>query len=434
MGKSNVFCHLSRGRDIGKENFTYLALGSNLGDRRENLELAIAKLGEHGIEFVESSPVYRTPALLLENSPEDWNRPYFNCVIKTKTTHSPEFLLESVKTIEQEMGRDFTHKWSPRTIDIDILFHRDITIDTPSLTIPHKALKNRQFLRDALSFVRPNTDAEVYHYGMGHLPVFMGILNINSDSFSDGGVYNNHEKFKAAFENFANELVAIIDIGAESTKPNAVPISAEEELKRLEGVFEFLKGRKHKALDPILSIDTYHFETAKIAVENGFKIINNVSALSDRRFIELLAEYGDTKYVLTHSLRVPAGGEDVIVDERVVDELCGFLESKLGELEGGGISRDRILFDIGVGFGKSQYGSLKLLREIEKFHKYGVKIVVGHSRKSFMRAFEESTPTKDADTLAISLALAPKVDVLRVHTPIEHQNAFLAYNSVVSGL
>ena len=406
--------------------FTYLALGTNLGERRENLELAIAKLGAHGIEFVEASPVYRTPALLLENSPEDWNRPYFNCVIKTKTALSPEALLGAIKTIEQEMGRDFTHKWSPRVIDIDILFHRDIRIDTQALTIPHKALKDRHFLHDALSFVRPN--AEVNRYGAEHLPIFMGILNITPNSFSGDGIYNDHERFKTTFENFANELVAIIDIGAESTKPNAVPISAKEELERLDFIFEFLKNRNRQALDPILSIDTYHFETAKIALENGFKIINDVNALSDKRFIELLAEHKEAKYILSHSLGVPAGGEG-IADEKVVDELCRFLESKLEEFARDGISHDRIFFDIGIGFGKSPYGSLKLLREVEKFHKYGVKIIVGHSRKSFMRAFEESTTTKDADTLAISLALASKVDILRVHTPIEHQNALLAYRS-----
>ena len=409
--------------------FTYLALGSNLGNRRENLELAIAKLRAHGIEFVESSPVYRTPALLLENSPESWNRPYFNCVIKTKTEHSPETLLKLIKTIEQEMGRDFAHKWSPRPIDIDILFHHDVTIDTPSLTIPHPALHDRHFLRDALSFVHPSIEPTLY--GTQHLPTFMGILNITPDSFSDGEIHNNHEKFASTFENFANELVAMIDIGAESTKPNAAPISAKEELERLGFVFEFLKSRKQRALDPILSIDTYHFETAKIAIENGFKIINDVNALSDKRFIELLADHNDVKYILTHSLGVPAG-ENIIPDEKVINELCHFLESKLNELTRENISHDRIFFDIGIGFGKSQYGSLKLLREIGKFHKYGVKIIVGHSRKSFMHAFEETSPTKDADSLAISIALAQNVDILRVHTPIEHQNALLAYRSTCS--
>jgi 2-amino-4-hydroxy-6-hydroxymethyldihydropteridine diphosphokinase/dihydropteroate synthase len=408
---------------------SYLALGSNLGNRRENLEGAIAALDSEGARFAGASPVYRTPALLLPESPADWDRPFLNCVIKVETELTPLELLRLAKRIEAGMGRDLSVKWSPRTIDIDILLYGDLRIDSPELSVPHKALYERYFLLDALSFLCPRLLGGRSRYGKMHQGVFMGILNITPDSFSDGGKFNSEAAFTREFERWERELVPIIDIGAESTNPRAAPVSGEEERERLSTAFDFLRGRKGRKkpyLRPLLSVDTYRFETAQAALLNGFDIINDVNAMREPRMAELLAEFPDAKYVLMHSITVPPRA-DAVIEGDAVPALSHFLEEKLEIFARRGVPSERIIFDIGLGFGKTPYQSFDLLRRIEEFHKYGVSLLVGHSRKSFFRALDESEETRDADTLAVSLTIANKVDVLRVHTPVEHQNALLAY-------
>jgi 2-amino-4-hydroxy-6-hydroxymethyldihydropteridine diphosphokinase/dihydropteroate synthase len=131
-------------------------------------------------------------------------------------------------------------------------------------------------------------------------------------------------------------------------------------------------------------------------------------------------------YVLMHSITVPPRADAVIKGD-AAPALSRFLEEKLEAFARHGVSAERIIFDIGLGFGKTPYQSIDLLRRIEELHKYGVKLLVGHSRKSFFRGLDETDETRDADTLAVSLAIADKADILHVHTPVEHQNALLAY-------
>ncbi len=435
------------------KDFIYLALGTNLGDRRNNLETAVRKLEENGVKFLESSPVYRTPALLLKGSPDDWNRPFLNCIIKVDTELPPKNLLRICKKVEMEMGRDLSQKWAPRVIDIDILFYKDFTVDislpSPSkkhdvfepkldndfgneysikdLIIPHVATFNRYFLRDELSFLYPESLVGKNYYGGEHQPIFMGILNVTPDSFSDGGIHNNAEKFKDTFELWEKEFVGIVDIGAESTRPGAEPLTSEEELERLNPIFEYLKNREFSYFKPKLSIDTYHYDTAKKAIENGFDIINDVNALRDERMIDLIKDNRNLSYVLMHSLSVPPR-KDLIIND--IGDVKIWLENKIELLEKKNIDKNQIIFDLGFGFGKNPSQALKLMQNVKDFQKYGIKILVGHSRKGFMKIFNNDVKTPDAETLAISLGLSNEVDILRVHTPIEHQNALLAYRSI----
>lgn len=427
-------------------NFIYLALGSNFGNKKQNLELAIKKLEENKIFFVECSPIYRTPALLLKNSPDEWNIPYLNCIIKVDTNISPLDLLLTCKKIELELGRDFSKKWSPRPIDIDILFYKDQVINISKteiielvgidlvnkyyindLNVPHKAFNERYFLNDELSFIYPESIKDIYYYTEEHQPIFMGILNITPNSFSDGGKFNNFDNFKNEFEKWENEFVPIIDIGAEATNPNASNITFEEELNRLKNVFEYTKNKNFSYIKPILSIDTYHYETAKVAIENGFTIINDVNALKDIRMLELIQNNKNVKYVLTHSLSVPPSKDLVIND---INDINKWLEEKINFMEKNNIDKNRIIFDPGIGFGKTPIQNLRILQNIEKFQKYGLKILLGFSRKRFLKMFNFDTETSDVETIAISLKIANKVDILRVHTPIEHQNALLAYRNL----
>lgn len=255
----------------------------------------------------------------------------------------------------------------------------------------------------------------------------VGILNITPDSFSDGGKYNDIENFKNIFEIWEKEFVNIIDIGAESTRPSAKTLTYNEELDRLDLVFKYLKTKKFSYFKPKLSIDTYHYETAKKAIENGFDIINDVNALKDERMIELIKDNKNIKYILTHSLMIPPKKEIIIKD---IDDIKRWFEDKIELLEKNNINKNQIIFDPGIGFGKTPSQTLKLIQNITEFQKYGFKLLFGHSRKSFMKIFNNDIETRDFETLALSLGLSNKVDILRVHTPIEHQNALLAYKSI----
>ena len=411
---------------MNNEDFVYLAIGTNLGDKKQNILTALKKLQEYNIKIIEISPLYETPALMLTNSPSDWNIPYYDCAIKVDTNIEPLQLLDICKIIEKEMGRDFSARWSPRPIDIDIIFYKNQHINTDRLIIPHKELNNRNFVLDPLSFIYPEKTKNYYTHQ--HQPIFMGILNITPDSFSDGGRYNNKNNFINTFENWVENNVSIIDIGAESTRPDAIPLTVEEELERLQFVFKYIKNKKFDLIKPLLSIDTYHPETAEQAILNGFDIVNDISGLCDEKMINLAKNNPQIKFVFMHNLGIPSDKNVVIPDNKnVIEEIDKWLEGKINVFEKNNLKKEQLILDLGIGFGKTPSQNLQILQNIEHFHKYGFKILVGHSRKSFMKVFSNvSTAERDVETIAISIKIADKVDILRVHTPLEHKRASLA--------
>jgi 2-amino-4-hydroxy-6-hydroxymethyldihydropteridine diphosphokinase/dihydropteroate synthase len=132
----------------------YLSLGSNLGDREESLKRALDLLKKNILSKVKCSPMLATEAIVPPDSPQGWNKPYLNMVIKAETRLSPEELLQEIKNIEKVMGRNFEEKkWAPRTIDIDILLWEGVSVNTPDLKIPHPELKNRPFFEYLLNLI-----------------------------------------------------------------------------------------------------------------------------------------------------------------------------------------------------------------------------------------------------------------------------------------
>lgn len=411
-------------------NFIYLALGTNLGDRRQNLLKAISLLEKNNIKIIEVSPVYITPALLLFGSPSDWNIPFYNCVIKVDTNIEPVNILKICKDIEKTLGRNFSKKWSPRPIDIDILFYKNQNIKTDILEIPHREIYNRNFVLDPLSFIYHKK--AINYYREGHQPTIMGILNITPDSFSDGNKYNNIDKFIETFELWENNMVPIIDIGAESTRHGAQILTAQEEIKRLEPIFSYIKSRKFEIIKPLLSIDTYHPETAELAIKNGFDIINDVSGFNDKRMLILAKENKNIKFIFMHNLGIPTNRE-VIIKGNLFEEIDSWMQNKIKIFEEHKIEKNQLIFDPGIGFGKIRSQNLQILQNIEYFHKYGFMINLGYSRKSFMNIFSNSEPIdRDPETIAISIKVSKNVDILRVHSPIEHMNALIAYNHMTN--
>lgn len=420
----------------------YLALGSNLGSKTHQINDAISKLENYGIIFKRCSPLYTTPALLLEDSPSEWNIPYLNCVIEAETNLIPDDLLFTCKTVEKEMSRDFNQKWSPRPIDIDILYYNDQTINLPDLNIPHKEMQNRAFVLDPLSWLDPElilksnlTVIDQSRKFTNHQPIFMGIINVTPDSFSDGGKYYNTELCKAAIDAWCDDGVNLIDIGAESSRPGATQIGHEEELKRLAPILKHIKNKPFNYTKPIFSLDTHHPETALKAIESGFDIINDVTGITNPEMIDVLQQHPHVKCIAMHSLTIPTDKNIVMKDNpNVIKVLHRWFNETLDRLTQNNISKDRIILDPGIGFGKTASQSLQIMQNIEEFHIYGVKILVGHSRKSFMnnitnRPFHD----RDIETIAMSCKLAEKgVDILRVHDPLANTRALLGYQHMTN--
>ncbi len=388
-----------------------LGLGSNLGDRTANLQAAILAMGEF-LQDIRSSSIMETAALLPENAPETWDLPFYNMAIAGKTSLSPRELLVRIKEVEQKLGRNKIGHWSPRTIDIDILAMlengKNLRVNDVDLIVPHPELLNRDFALKPLLELVPE-----WKYPTAKL---VGIVNITPDSFSDGGQNFAPEMAFAAIKKLIADGADIIDIGAESTRPNAVAISADEEWVRLAPV---LAARPQ--FDALISVDTRHAQTAKKALAAGADWINDVSGFGDIEMVDAVKN-ADCKIVVMHSLSVPADKNIVLPDGcDAVAEVLAWAEERIKSLENAGIKRERLIFDIGIGFGKTAAQSQKLIEGISQFQSLGVPLFVGHSRKSFLGA--SSVADADQKTLKISKFLAKNgVEYLRVHNVEIHKN------------
>jgi 2-amino-4-hydroxy-6-hydroxymethyldihydropteridine diphosphokinase/dihydropteroate synthase len=413
----------------------YLGLGSNLEDRRSHLARALERLAAHGIRLARVSPVVESPAMLPDDAPVDWNRPFLNLVAHGRTESSPTEVLDGLKAIERELGRVDRGRWAPRPIDLDLLLYGTEVVATERLRVPHAGIAERAFVLSPLAALAPRltlpglgsrTVLEHARAGGHHLPLWMGIVNVTPDSFSDGGELAD----EAAAEARAVQLVAdgaeLVDLGAESTRPGATPLAADEEWKRLEPVLGRLADRyRGSVLRPRLSVDTYHSATAERALALGADIVNDVSGLTTPAMMELAAT-SSAEFVAMHNLGVPADAARVLpAGEDPTALVARWLEQRLGEWQRAGIDLNRIVFDPGIGFGKNALQSLRLLRNVERFHQYGLRLLVGHSRKSFMhRVAAAGRDDRDLFTIGASLKLCEAgVDILRVHNVAAHTAA-----------
>lgn len=243
----------------------------------------------------------------------------------------------------------------------------------------------------------------------------MGILNLTPDSFSDGGKYCNIDKaIEHAFE--LSKYSDIVDLGGESTRPGTSAIDVEEEIRR---VIPVLKELKKMDFDLPISIDTRNAQTAETAIEYGCDIINDVSGGNhDPRMLEVIAE-SDVGYVLMHSIGTPENMQKFANYKNVADDVYLNLAEKLQKAQEKGISKNRIILDIGLGFPKQKKHNLELLRKIKEFKSLGCGLLVGASRKNFLGG--EDLRTKDEITLGLSSYLVnSEINILRVHNPRLH--------------
>jgi dihydropteroate synthase len=257
----------------------------------------------------------------------------------------------------------------------------------------------------------------------------MGVLNVTPDSFSDGGDFLDADAAIVRARELVAEGADILDVGGESTRPGAEPVSVAEELRRVMPVLEGIAaaGEGHRSGRPQVSIDTTKAAVARAAVAAGASLVNDVSALrGDPEMVEVIVE-SDVDCCLMHMLGVPrtmqsAGGPRY---GDVVDDVRAFLEQRLELAVDAGVAEERILLDPGIGFGKTLAHNLALLDRLDELVSIGRPLVVGTSRKSFIGrlladAAGEPEPVGPArrlpGTIATNvLALERGASVFRVH-------------------
>jgi 2-amino-4-hydroxy-6-hydroxymethyldihydropteridine diphosphokinase / dihydropteroate synthase len=414
----------------------YISIGSNIGNRISYLQQAITMLKNRYLKDLKCSIVLETQSILPKNAPIEWNKPFLNMVVAGHCDISPEQLLRGLKEIEHELGRPLIYKkWAPRVIDLDILLWDDILINTTDLKIPHQELTSRPFLLHLLAMMGATISTTVSSMDIEScflksfvvLPRLVGVVNITPDSFSDGGMYNNPNEGILKAIKLASEGASIVELGAQSTRPDACMQTAEEEYMRLKPVLAGL----HKPMitgSITVGVDTFWPQVIHKVLENyPISWINDVKGELDDESLKLIASH-KCNLVIMHSLSVPPEKNIVLAyDINPIAAVSKWLSEKIDRLLALGFKKDSIIIDPGIGFGKSMYHNIILLRHIEELKKLGCKVLVGHSRKSFMTAFtKEKAPDRDIETIAISAFLQNKVDFLRVHNIADHMRFFVA--------
>ncbi len=268
------------------------------------------------------------------------------------------------------------------------------------------------------------------HWEFGRIPRLMGIVNVTPDSFSDGGQFLDAGLAVEHALRLVEEGADILDVGGESTRPGAASVPVDEELRRVVPVVREL-ARQTKT--PI-SIDTYKAEVARQCLAAGAAIVNDISGLTFDADMTRVCCGSACGVILMHIQGTPQTMQRDPRYSDVVAEVCQHFSRRLDELETAGIARDRIVLDPGIGFGKTAEHSLELLSNIAELHRLGRPLLIGHSRKRFLKkVLGRNVEERNAGTIGVSLALAAQgADILRIHDVQETRDAILAWETVLS--
>jgi dihydropteroate synthase len=241
----------------------------------------------------------------------------------------------------------------------------------------------------------------------------MGVLNATPDSFSDGGRYSSVQAAVAHGVEMVEQGAGIIDVGGESTRPGADPVSARDELERVIPVVEGLAER-----GIVVSIDTAKPEVARSALGSGAAVVNDVTGLSDPRMAPLVAEVS-AGLVIMHMQGTPRTMQADPHYDDVVGEVRDYLLARARLAEEAGVMRDRIAIDPGIGFGKTFEHNVALLRRLEALVETGYPVLLGTSRKAFLgQILGGSVPAPERDPATgatVALAIQQGVAIVRVH-------------------
>ena len=246
----------------------------------------------------------------------------------------------------------------------------------------------------------------------------MGIVNVTPDSFSDGGKFFNTDTAVAHAMELVSQGADILDIGGESTRPGAEPVSLDEELRRVVPVVEKLAAKTKVAL----SIDTMKPAVARAALAAGASIVNDVGAgRSEREMWQVVSEFG-AGYVVMHAQGTPSTMQQTPDYKNVVQEVGEFFSERLTTLlNESGIAAEQVVFDPGIGFGKALEHNLQLLAGLRSFTKWRRPLLLGVSRKSFIEKLTGATLNErlPASLACAILAVKSGVNIIRAHDVVE---------------
>ncbi|KAK6399305.1 trifunctional dihydropteroate synthetase [Elasticomyces elasticus] len=436
----------------------FVALGSNVGDRMNMIEKACAAINEDPkMHVIRTSPLYETEPMYVESQER-----FLNGVCELNTSLAPMELLERLQAVEQRLGRVKTVDKGPRNIDLDILMHRDRRVTSERLTVPHALMMERDFV------IRPLTSMDIgviddplrtsvaksarrfednpsnmfTHTPLGPETAIiqstnpsrktrvMAILNVTPDSFSDGGENQpaDLENLEATIASYIAAGASIIDIGGQSSRPNAPDVTAEVEIARILPaikVIQSLPSVSHIAI----SIDTYRAAVAKAAIEAGAHIINDISAGTlDPDMLRTVAKLGCT-YIMMHMRGTPAtmqNPDNLSYPNGLIPTLADELRIRFNAAQDAGIRRWRIILDPGIGFAKTQEQNLEILRKLPELVKSrgltDMPWLVGSSRKGFIgkiTGVEAANERTWGTAATVTQAVQGGADIVRVHDVAE---------------
>lgn len=440
-----------------------IALGSNMGDRIRNIEDALTEMRKK-LAVRKVSPLYETKPMYYK----DQDR-FINGACEIETDLDPIGLLDVLQSIENDLGRQRTIDKGPRPIDLDVLLYDQQQLFHERLEVPHKLMHEREFVLRPLSDIVPQavvrsaslpsgsrrTVAELY-LGLSardrsmspvtqltpHLPLLrssdptrstsiMAILNMTPDSFSDGGVHSI-DNIESTVKSFIAHGATIVDIGGQSTRPNATLLSPEEELFRILPIIQAIR-RIPSASNLAISIDTFYSSVASAAIAAGADIINDVSAgLLDPEMLPTVGRLNKTiilmhmrgnPHTMTKLTDYPYG-----VVEGVAQELSQRVQVALDA----GIPPWRIILDPGIGFAKNQAQNLELLRRLGELRHHtgssgalaGFPWLLGTSRKGFVGKITNAPDPASRQmgtATTVTASIAGGADIVRVHDVAEMQ-------------
>lgn len=247
----------------------------------------------------------------------------------------------------------------------------------------------------------------------GKRTLVMGILNVTPDSFSDGGRYFNHAAAVERGIEICSNGADILDVGGQSTRPGAAPVTEAEEIRRTAPVIRDLA----KEVDALISIDTMNSGTAHAALEAGAHIVNDVSAgENDPAMASMIADY-EAGAVAMHMRGTPSTMQKDPHYEDVVSEVAGYLGDRLQAFLSANIAKEQIVLDPGIGFGKTVEHNLELLRHIDELSRLKRPVLIGASNKSFIgKLLDLPVGERESGSLgAAAYSILRGADILRVH-------------------
>jgi len=258
-------------------------------------------------------------------------------------------------------------------------------------------------------------------------PKVMGILNVTPNSFYDGGMYKSSSEMLTKVGKMLNEGATFIDVGAYSSKPSAEYVSEEEELQRIVPIINLILEYYPETL---LSVDTFRSEVAKVCIENGAAIINDISAGNlDDAMLETIAKY-DVPYIMMHMRGTPETMQKMTSYEDIVKEILFYFSEKVARARSFGIND--LIIDPGFGFAKTLDQNYEVLEKMELFEILELPLLVGFSRKSMIYKTLQSSAEEalNGTTVLNTVALTKGAKILRVHDVKEAMECVALFNKI----